>query len=237
MRTLANGVEGVFLRRLNRFRTDARVGRRILAVHVANSGRLRELLFSGNRVLLLPAGKAGRKTSHDLFLAGRPGGRGWVCMDARVPNQLAREALGAGCLPGFQGYTDVLPEHRISGGRVDFCLKGEDLPPCLLETKSVTLVLDGVAMFPDAPTLRGARHLSRLKEHVLNGGRAAVFFIVLRSDAKAFSPNDANDPAFGRALREAASAGVRIEAFKCRVSKREIQILKEIPVRFVGGAF
>ncbi|MFQ5693169.1 MAG: DNA/RNA nuclease SfsA, partial [Nitrospinota bacterium] len=114
---------------------------------------------------------------------------------------------------------------------LDFRLTGPGLPACLGETKSVTLVPGGVARFPDAPTLRGARHLRHLTEHASAGGRAAVLFVVLRSDAKAFSPNDENDPAFGRALREAAAAGVTVRALSCRVSKREIELLGEIPVR------
>ncbi len=232
MRIPSGAVEGVFLQRVNRFRADVRAGRKTLAVHVANSGRLRELLFPGNRILLIPAGKPNRKTTHDLFLARRPDGRGWVCMDARVPNRLVKEALETRRLPGFKGYTNVLPEHRVSGGRVDFCLTGRDRPPCLVETKSVTLVVDGVAIFPDAPTVRGARHLRHLTEHVRAGGRASILFIVLRSDANSFSPNDRNDPAFGQTLREAASAGVTVKAIKCRVTKNEIKISDEIPVRF-----
>lgn len=230
MRIADGTIEGEFLRRANRFRAEVRAGEGTLGVHVANSGRLRELLFPGNRVVLLPAGKAGRKTSHDLLLARRPDGRGWVCMDARVPNRLVKDALEAGRLPGFAGYAQVRPEQRVLGGRMDFCLTGKNLPPLWVETKSVTLVADGVAMFPDAPTLRGARHLRHLTEHASSGSRAAVLFIVLRSDARRFRPYDENDPAFGRALREAVSAGVQAQALRCRVTRGEVQILDQIPV-------
>ncbi len=231
MRIPANAVEGIFVRRVNRFRAEVRAGRKNLAVHVAHSGRLGELLVPGNRVLLIPAAGAERKTSHDLLLAGRPDGRGWVCVDARVPNKLMKEALEAGRLPGFEGFSRISPEPRVPGGRLDFCLTGEGVRPCWIETKCVTLVEEGVARFPDAPTIRGARHLRHLIGRARAGGRSAVLFIIARPDARSFSPNEKNDPLFAETLREAVSAGVTARALKCDVNKKRIQILDEIPMR------
>ena len=231
MRVPAIAVEGTFLRRVNRFRAEVRIGRRNLAVHVAHSGRLRELLVPGHRVLVVPAAGAHRKTSHDLLLADRPDGRGWVCVDARVPNKLVQETLATGRLPGFEGYGRAEPEFRIPGGRLDFRFTAGGLPPCWVEVKCVTLVEDGVALFPDAPTARGARHLHLLMKHHASGGRAAILFVVLRSDAGRFSPNDKNDRVFGQALRKTAAAGVTIRALRCRVTRRETSILEEIEIQ------
>jgi sugar fermentation stimulation protein A len=231
MRVPDKAVEGIFLKRINRFRAEVRAGRRKLAVHVPHSGRLGELLFPGNSVLVLPAENPDRKTAHDLLLAKRPGGRGWVCVDARVPNKLVREALEEGTLPGFEWYSEIQTEYRIPGGRLDFCLRGVELPSCRVETKSVTLVEGDTAVFPDAPTSRGAKHLRHLMEHVRTGGRAAILFIVLRSDAKCFSPNEKNDPVFAKILREAVSSGVAAIAVNCRVNKKKIELLNEIPTK------
>ncbi len=230
MRIPANAIEGIFVRRVNRFREEVRIGRGNLAVHVAHSGRLGELLVPGGRALLVPAAGAHRKTSHDLLLAGRPDGRGWVCVDARVPNKLVKEALEAGRLPGFEGFSRISPEPRVPGGRLDFCLTGEGVRPCWVETKCVTLVEEGVARFPDAPTVRGARHLRRLIALARAGDRSAVLFIILRSDTKSFSPNEKNDPLFAETLREAISAGVTARALKCDVNKERIRIHGEIPM-------
>jgi sugar fermentation stimulation protein A len=104
-------------------------------------------------------------------------------------------------------------------------------PPCWIEVKSVTLVQQGVARFPDAPTLRGQRHVRELMRAVQEGQRAAVVFVVQREDAERLVPHDENDPAFGRALRQAARAGVEVYAWRCRVGLDAIQLADAIPVQ------
>ncbi len=235
MRVPATAVEGVFLRRANRFRAEVRIGRKVSAVHVPNSGRLGELLFPGNRVLLLPVAGPNRKTRYDLLLAGRPDGRGWVCVDARNPNRLVKEAVEDGVLPGFETYSIAVPEPRIPAGRLDFLFEGNGIPPCLVETKCVTLVENGVALFPDAPTPRGTKHLRYLTERVRRGDRAAILFVVARSDAISFSANDENDAEFSQALREAVGWGVTVKALTCRITRRELRLMDSIPIRMEGS--
>ena len=126
---------------------------------------------------------------------------------------------------------------RITGcldvARVDFRLDAKpELPSCWIEVKSVTLVdpSTDLARFPDAPTQRGQRHLRELIEVVGKGDRAAVIFVVQRDDAQQFAPHDQADPAFGQALRQAAQAGVEIQAWRCQVSLEAIQLCDAIPV-------
>jgi sugar fermentation stimulation protein A len=158
------------------------------------------------------------------------GPRGWVSIDARVPNALIAEELIHRRLGPFQAYREVQREAPLEGGRVDFQLLGEGRPPCLIEVKSVTLVVEGVARFPDARTERGVRHVRALAEGVSAGLRGAILFVIQRPDAWAFSPNDAADPDFGQALRAAAQRGVEVYARTCRVSPRRITLDQEVPV-------
>lgn len=219
-------IEGIFIERLNRFASLVEVeGQRELA-HVANSGRLQELFLPGVPVFLRPAAHPGRKTPYDLALVSISGRL--VSADARLPNALVHEALLEGRIAGLEGYTDVRREVYYGAHRLDLLVRNGG--PCLIETKSITLVQDGCALFPDAPTLRGAGHMAALLRFRRDGGKAAVIFVVQRDDARMFSPNDQADPLFGRALREAAAGGVMIRAFVCRVSLREIRLDREIPV-------
>lgn len=228
MRLPADLRPAVILGRLNRFAVRVYVDGREEVVHLANSGRLQELLIPGTPSLLAPRDSLGRKTRFDLLLVSI--GSEWVSADARLPNALVREALAAGALPPFRAYPDVRSEARYGESRVDFLLEGKG-GVCLVETKSVTLVEAGVALFPDAPTLRGVRHLRTLIGARAESRQAAVLFVVQRGDAHAFAPNEPADPLFTRTLREAATAGVGVYAYRCRVTPREIRLAEEISVR------
>jgi sugar fermentation stimulation protein A len=214
-----------FLRRDNRFRVTVQVQGKEYAAHLPNSGRLRELLTSGRQVWLTPANKLGRRTAFDLQLVEMESGL--VSVDARLPNHLFAEAIQTGSIPGFR-FPEVEAEVRYGSSRLDFRLSGPDAV-CWVEVKSVTLVEDGTAMFPDAPTERGSRHLGALVELRRQGNLAAAVFVIQRNDAFSFSPNKEADPDFSEALRAAASAGVQVRAFICRVSLRELVITEEIP--------
>ena len=225
-------VPATFVRRDNRFRVQVRVTGRVEAAHLPNSGRLGELLVPGHAVWLAPADlrrKPQRRMAYDLALvefAGR-----LVSVDARLPGRLVEEALRHGQLAGFERYTTLRREVRLGESRLDFRLEAEpDEPPCWIEVKSVTLVEDGTALFPDAPTLRGQRHVRELMGAVAHGDRAAVVFIVQRDDAARFRPHDAADPALGQALREAARAGVEVYAWRCRVSREALGLAERILV-------
>jgi sugar fermentation stimulation protein A len=218
---------GRFVRRLNRFAALVEVGGRTEKVHVRNSGRLHELFTPGRRVFLEAARTSERKTRFTLGLVRLSSG--YVSADAHLPNALVEAGLTRQGIPGFRGHRILRREPALGDGRADFLLvRGRR--QCLLEVKSVTLVEDGVALFPDAPTLRGRRHLQRLIEARRRGLDAAVLFVIQRNDATALAPNRNADPAFSLALRRAVRAGVRVSAMRCRVDRGGISLDKLVPV-------
>ncbi len=221
--------QATFVKRLNRF--SALVvcdGREVLA-HVANSGRLRELLSPHNQVFLSHAVVKGRQRKTAYTLALVEVGGVLVSADARLPPALLRDAIQAGRLPPFAGYEKVSTEVPLGDSRVDLLLSGGK-GSCYIEAKSVTLVEGGVGLFPDAPTLRGRKHLRSLAEAVRAGHRAAVVFVIQRPDAVAFAPNEAADPLFCQALRQAIQQGVEAYACRCHITMRQVQVADLVPV-------
>ncbi len=221
-------VKGIFSTRDNRFRVTVTVGGQRIWAHLPNSGRLGELLVPGRRVLLTERPGIGRKTGYDLSLVEVDGR--WVSVDARLPNALVREALQAGRLAPLAGYSTVRSEVPFGRSRFDFLLEAPDRPPCLLEVKSVTLLVDGLACFPDAVTARGKRHVEELAAAVEAGYRGVMAFVVQRDDAQGFRPHDESDPTFGQALRAAARRGVELYAYGCHVEPGQITVDSALPV-------
>lgn len=221
-------VEGRFLTRDNRFRVTVEIGDREVWAHLPNSGRLGELLVRGRRTMLVERHGAGRRTNYDLALVQLEGR--WVSVDARLPNELVQEAVRSERLPPLFGYTRVKREVVFGTSRIDFLLQAEGRRPCLVEVKSVTLVSDGLACFPDAVTERGRRHVNELADALAAGYRAMVLFVVQREDALGLRPHDESDPAFGRALRGAARRGVEVTAFACQVQPGRVEIDRQLPV-------
>jgi sugar fermentation stimulation protein A len=220
-------IAGRFVRRDNRFRVTVQLDRGLVAAHLPNSGRLTELLTPGRACWLAEFDSLHRKTSYDLVLVEYAGVL--VSVDARLPNTLFAEALTAGRLEPFRRYDHVEREVRRGESRLDFRLSGST-GICWVEVKSVTLVEEGVARFPDAPTVRGTRHLRELIAAVGQGEGAAVVFVVQRPDARCFAPHIRADAAFAAALGEAASAGVGVHAWTCEVSQRSVIMGRQIPV-------
>jgi sugar fermentation stimulation protein A len=223
-------IRGRFINRDNRFRATVLVDGVETWAHVPNSGRLQEIFQLDRPVWLVPAGDKNRVTSYDLKLVEFADVL--VSVDARLPNPLFEEALTAGELPEFD-YPTVRREVSVGESRLDFKLSaGEEI--CWVETKSVTLVVDEVAHFPDAPTDRGRRHLLELIDLKGQGARTVVVFVVQRPDALSFMPNTAADPRFTSTLIHAAGKGVEIHAYRCTTSLEEIVLEDEIPVHLTG---
>jgi sugar fermentation stimulation protein A len=151
-----------------------------------------------------------------------------VSVDARLPSLLVEEALGRGLLPQLSGYTSISREVRFEGKRLDFLL--DNIVKCYLEVKSVTLVQDGVALFPDAPTQRGKEHIKALHRAIVEGHKGAIIFVAQRADPYVFTSNDSVDPEFGKQLRKAADAGLEVYALVCRVTLEGIEVDHQIPV-------
>ena len=221
-------VEGIFLERLNRFLARVEVDGREVDVHVANSGRMKELFVPGWRVLVRPVSGDHRKTKFDLVLVDM--GNALASADARMPNPLLAEGVANGHLQQFAGYTDMRREVIFGDSRLDLMLEGP-LGLCYIEAKSVTLVTNGIGLFPDAPSTRGAKHLRTLETVLEAGHRAAVVFVVQRPDASAFATSDPSDPDFADALRSALAAGVEAYAYNCEVTERSIRLDQALPIR------
>ena len=204
-------VWGEFLERPNRFSLWVKVnGRRELA-HLPNPGRLLEVLSPGRRILLRPAREGHRRTRYTAV--GADLGGMLVSLDSMLPNRFFPRALAQGLIPPLAGWSLARREPPLGAGRADFLLARGD-ERLLVEVKSVTWVKEGIALFPDAPTARGRRHLEELAQAVGEGARAAVAFVVQRRDAYAFGPSPI-DPEFARAFERALTAGVKAFALVC----------------------
>ena len=227
MRICGECREATFLERATRFSALLKLEGREEMVHLPNSGRLSELLTFGQRVIVVERRAPHRVTHYDLTMVCL--GNRLVSVDARLPSKLVYEALLNGTLPQFGRYASVRREATFGQSRLDFLLRG--VPPCLLEVKSVTLVRRGMALFPDAPTSRGRRHLQTLMAATREGYNAAVLFVIQREDADSFSPNDEADPQFGSTLREVALSQVGVYAYRCIVEMDEIRLAGAVNVR------
>ncbi len=223
----AEFIPAVFLERPNRFGAWVELRGRREYVHVPDPGRLKELLFPGANVWLRPGRTSSRRTAFSLVMTRDQGV--WVSLDTGAPNRVVRGALERGELPEFAGYTTVRPEFSYGRSRLDFLLTGAR-GRCLLEVKSVTLVVDGCGLFPDAVSARASRHLRELMGAVAEGYRAAALFLVQRPDAQCVAPNEATDPQFAQSLRQAAAGGVELLARICQVDPTGIRIGAPVPV-------
>jgi sugar fermentation stimulation protein A len=146
-----------------------------------------------------------------------------------MPNALVREAIVHGRVPGLSGYENIASEVTFGHSRLDILLSGRR-GLCYVEVKSVTLVRNGVGLFPDAPTERGRKHVTALSKASDQGHRAAVVFVIQRPDAETFSPNWEADPAFCETLQKSATRGVEVFAYRCDVSRTRIELSDPVPV-------
>lgn len=218
-------VAGRFLARPNRFIAHVEIGGETEICHVKNTGRCRELLVPGAAVFCEVAQNPARKTKFDLIAVQK--GNRLINMDSQAPNIAAGEWLKDGGL----GILKNLKAETFHGdSRFDFSFE-KDGKTCFLEVKGVTLETDGVCAFPDAPTVRGVKHLQGLTSAAKQGYGAYVLFVVQMAEVKYLHPNDSTDPAFGKALREAAVAGVQVLAMDCQVTKDSMEIGKPVPVK------
>ena len=220
----ANMVSGMFLNRPNRFVAHVEIDGVPETVHVKNTGRCRELLIPGARVWCQRSDNPARKTRYDLISVEK--GRRIINMDSQAPNTAAKEWLLSG---GLGEITGLRPETVHGDSRFDFSFV-KDGRQSFLEVKGVTLETDGVCAFPDAPTERGAKHLRGLGQAAREGFGAYVLFVIQMADVKYLHPNDLRDPAFGKALREAAANGVQVLAVDCDVTPGTMTVGRPVPV-------
>lgn len=225
--------EAVFIERPNRFVLHCRLlnSGEVISAHLADPGRLIELLIPGARIWLRYVDAPHRKTKWSAILVETNEGDSFVSLQSTLVNHLVKKALQRGYLEELKGWDYVRAEYPLNHSRWDFLLqnrKGENL---ILEVKSVTLVENGVAMFPDAVTARGRRHVLQLAELAQTTNlHTAVLFIVQRNDPEQFRPAHHIDPAFGEALQKASKEGVELYVRRCCVDLEKITLGDSIPI-------
>lgn len=221
-------LEGIFKERRTRFSALVEREDKVFEVFLPNPGRLKELLYFRVKVVLKKTMRKGRKTAYDLI--GVYHGGQMVSVDSRFPNKLVFEALKKKALKEFAQYRTIKPEPFYGKTRLDFLLSDHE-PACFLEVKSCTLVRDGIAMFPDAKTERGRRHVMELLKAKGEGYRACLLFIIQRTDAYAFSPADDVNKEFGEALRQAFKGGVEVYAYSSEFLGDKIMLRGNVEVK------
>ena len=217
--------EGIFVRRRNRFIAEVMVDGQCEAVHVRNTGRLKELFVENVLVLLEPASNPERKTRFSLVCVRKK--EQWVNVDSSAPNQIVEEMVRSDRL--FSDVTYIRREKTFGNSRFDLYVEhGEQKH--FIEVKGVTLEAGGAARFPDAPTERGIKHIRELIEAKKQGFLASIVFVIQMKGISYFEPNKENHPEFARVLKEANDAGVEILAFDCKVTEDSIEGDQPVPV-------
>lgn len=221
--------QGKLIRRYQRFLADVELeDGTLVTAHTPNTGSMMGCALPGSRVLLSKSCNLGRKYPHSWELVHADGV--WVGINTQLPNLLVREGIENGTITELAGYRQIRSEVPYgSGSRIDLLLCG-DRGLCYVETKNVTLVRQGCALFPDAVSARGQKHLRELMEMVRQGHRAVNLFVVQREDVESLSPADAIDPAYGALLREAARNGVEALAYRASVTRDEVRLERSLPV-------
>ena len=210
-------IEGRFVDRPNRFIAHVEVAGQLETVHVKNTGRCKELLLPGVRVILELADKPARKTKYDLIAVYKEG-FGLINMDSQAPNRVVGEWLQR------QDYDYVKPEYKYGSSRIDFYMERQG-EKYLLEVKGCTLEQEGIGYFPDAPTERGIKHLNELAKARGEGYRCAIAYVIQMEGVTEVRPNITTHPAYGEAIAAAEAAGVKVLFLCCQVREDSLSIV------------
>jgi sugar fermentation stimulation protein A len=226
MKFAAPLVEGRLVRRYKRFLADVELaaGGEVTAA-CPNTGSMMGCCEPGSRVWLSESDSPTRKYRHTWEIVESAGVK--VGINTGLPNRLVREAVESGVIGELGGYASIRPEVAFGEerSRIDLLLEDADRPACYVEVKNVTAAVTGrVALFPDAVSERGAKHLRELMRLKARGLRAVLVFCVQRGDVDEVRPADAIDPVYGRTLREAIAAGVEVMAWRAKVTTRDVAI-------------
>jgi sugar fermentation stimulation protein A len=225
MRLYDNIHEGTFLSRPNRFIAEVEINGKTERCHVKNTGRCKELLIPGTQVYVNRSDKQERTTKYDL-VAVRKGER-LVNIDSQAPNKAFLEHLQSGRY--MDGITYIKPEAKYGDSRFDFYVETKERK-IFMEVKGVTLETNGVAMFPDAPTERGIKHLQGLARCINDGIEAHVIFVIQMNSISHFSPNIITHPAFGTTLSDVIKSGVKATALDCSVTPDSLTINNPVQI-------
>lgn len=218
-------ITGIFRSRPNRFIAICEVNGETCRCHVKNTGRCKELLVEGAKVFLSVSDNPSRSTKYDVVAVVK--GDRLINMDSQIPNDVAEEGLKR--IPDFSGVKTIRREFTYGDSRIDMMAEDDDRR-YLIEIKGVTLEIDGVVRFPDAPTERGVKHIRELAKSMEDGYTPYLLFVIQMDNVDHFEPNRATDPAFADALKEAKYAGVKILAYTCNVTPDSIDLKDRVDV-------
>ena len=224
-------IPGTLIKRYKRFLADIKLeDGTIITAHCPNSGSMLTCNTPGSEVMLSYHDNPKRKYPYSWEMVKV--NSTWVGINTIIPNKLVAESIANGLILELTGYGKIIKEKKVSKhSRLDLMLESEN-ERCYVEIKNVSLVQDGVAMFPDAVTKRGAKHLRELIKLKENGHRAVIFFLIQRQDGKSFKPADHIDPEYGKMLRKAFSKVVEILPYRAIVNPEEIRIDKKLDFSF-----
>lgn len=222
-------LKGTLIKRYKRFLADIRLDNsEEITAHCPNSGSMLNCSDPGSPVMVSRADNPKRKLKYTWELVQTP--FSWTGINTSLTNKIVREGIENGTIKELQHYHSIRSEVKYGhSSRVDILLETSD-SKCYVEIKNVSLEENGIALFPDAVTIRGQKHLWELMEMVNLGHRAVIFFAVQMNNIKTLKPADAIDPDYGRLLRKAAKNGVTVLAYRCDVTPGEIKLAERIPV-------
>ena len=218
-------VKGIFKARPNRFIAEVEVDGNLEIAHVPNTGRCKELLVENAIVWLKPSDNPNRKTKFSLHFVENKGVL--VSLYSQQANSIVYDAVVEGKIKELLGYNHHQREKTVDNSRIDIYLENSNGDSCFVEVKGVTLIIDGEARFPDAPTERGAKHLRELIKLKKEGNRCCVFFLIQHPAGEFFRPNWENDPIFSQTLNEAYAEGVEILVYRCDNRLDGIELIPE----------
>ncbi len=214
-------VEGIFLERPNRFIAKVLIDDQLETVHVKNTGRCKEILIKDTKIFLQKSSNPNRKTKYSLISAYKD--EMLINIDSQVPNEVVYKAITSNKIPELAYLNFLKREQKYKNSRFDIYFEGENRRG-FVEVKGVTLEKDGLAMFPDAPTERGRKHVEELIGAVEEGYEGYVFLLIQMNDIIRFTPNDIMDPKFSAALKRSRDEGVHILCYNSHVTAETIDI-------------
>lgn len=220
-------IEGIFVKRPNRFIAHVIIDGKETIVHVKNTGRCKEILIPGTKVILERGTNPERKTPYSLIAGYKE--NMLINIDSQIPNAAAFEAIREGMIPQIGKVDTLKREVTFGNSRFDLYFEAGERKG-FIEVKGATLEVDGEARFPDAPTTRGAKHVNELVEAKRQGYEAYILFVIQMKPITTFTPNDSTDKAFGDALRNASKNGVEVLAYDCIVKEDEMALDREVKV-------
>ena len=222
-------IPGILIKRYKRFLTDVKLkDGKIVTAHCPNTGSMKGCCDPGRPVYLSSHDNPKRKLKHTWELIEMP--TSLVGVNTLVPNRLVFESTKAGIIPELSGYEKVEREVKISArSRIDLVLTAVGRKRCYVEIKNCTLVDKGVALFPDAVTTRGLKHITELQTLLSSGYRCVMFYFIQRMDAEIFKPADHIDSQYGKGLRRAVKKGLEVLAYDVSIDLSGIKLNRKIP--------